>query len=159
MNSNFPYKSVLIVCSVNVARSPMAEGFLRDYFKKKEIDVDVFSCGVASHARDGMLISMDARLAMKEVGIQLSDTSLSVDVKKHLELINKADMILTLTEQHKEEIVKLDGAREKDIFTLKEFAGKSGDIEDPSMKGIEGFRKSRDEIRSCLVEGLKKFEC
>lgn len=157
MNGNFPYKSILIACSVNTARSPMAEGFLKDFFSKNEFKVEVCSGGISSNARDGMLISMDAKLAMKEIGIKLSDTSLSIDLKKRPELIQKADLILTLTEQHKKEIFKINEAKDKEVYTLKEFAGGSGDIMDPSMKEIEGFRIARNEIKDCLEKALKKF--
>ena len=82
MPQHFPYKNILVVCSVNTARSPMTEGFLRDYFTKNQMNVKVSSGGIASHARDGMLTSMDAKLAMEEVGIKLSDDYLSFDLKK-----------------------------------------------------------------------------
>ena len=108
MVRTFPYKSILIVCSVNTARSCMAEGFLKDCCLKNNLDVKVYSGGIASNARDGMLISLDAKLAMKEVGIMLSETSKSVDLKRHRGLIKNADLILTLTEKHKEEIMKYE---------------------------------------------------
>jgi len=156
---NFPYKSVLIVCSVNVARSCMAEGFLRDCFSKNNLKIDVKSGGIASNARDGCLISIDAQDVMKEIGIELSDTSESIDLKKreHRKLIQDADLILALTEKHKEDLLKLGEINNKPVLTLKEFAGESGDIEDPSMKGIEGFRLIRDEIKECIMKGLQKF--
>ncbi|MFX1487856.1 MAG: hypothetical protein ACFFBI_01820, partial [Promethearchaeota archaeon] len=72
MKKKFPFKSILIVCSVNTARSRMAEGFLKDYFSRNNINIEVKSGGISSHARDGMLISMDAKLAMNEIGINLS---------------------------------------------------------------------------------------
>jgi protein-tyrosine-phosphatase len=156
MNKNFTYKSILIACSVNTARSPMAEAFMKEYLKNNS-GVKIQSCGVASNARDGMFISMDAKLAMKEEGIKLSDDSLSIDIKKHRELIKDVDLILTLTEKHKEEISELQEAHGKEIYTLKEFAGESGDIIDPSMKGLEGFRIARNEIKRCIIKGLKKF--
>ena len=158
MNNKFPYKSILIACSVNTARSPMAEGFLKDYFTKKNSNhINILSCGVASNARDGMLISMDAKMAMKEINIVLPDDSMSIDIKKHPELLKDVDLILTMTEQHKLEIMQIDGAKNKEIYTLKEFAGECGDIEDPSMKELQGFRIVRDEIRDCLLKGLKKY--
>ena len=155
---NFPYKSVLIACSVNTARSPMAAGYLQYFFKINDLDVNVYSGGISSNARDGMLISMDAKLAMEEEGIELSNESLSIDLKKHSEFIKKADLILTLTNKHKEEILNYVSENGADIFTLKEFAGDFGDIEDPSMKGLEGFRKARDQIKKCIIKGLKKYE-
>jgi len=139
MNKTFPYKTILVACSVNTARSRMAEGYLQKF------------CG--------MLISMDAKLAMREEDIHLSETALSVDLKKkeHRHRIEKADLILTLTEQHKEEIKQFVKNNHKEIYTLKEFAGECGDIEDPSMKGIEGFRIARDKIKDCLNKGLQKY--
>jgi len=159
-DSNFPYKNILIACSVNTARSPMAEGFLKDYFSKNNMEVSVFSGGIASHARDGMLISMDAKLAMKELGIELSDTYVSIDLKKpeHQKHVEKADLILTLTEKHKEEIANFLEKDGKTILTIKEFGGENGDIKDPSMKGLEGFRIARDEIVHSLIKGLDKYK-
>ncbi|MBY8990652.1 MAG: low molecular weight protein arginine phosphatase [Candidatus Lokiarchaeota archaeon] len=156
MTSKFPYKSILIVCSVNTARSPMAEGFLKDFFSKNNLDIEVKSGGISSHARDGMLISMDSKLAMKEIGIILSDTSMSVDLKKHTHLIEKADLILTLTDKHRKEINNFLKTNNKKICTIKEFGGRKGDIEDPSMKE-ELFSKVRDEIIDNLTEGLNKY--
>ncbi|MFX1260205.1 MAG: low molecular weight protein arginine phosphatase [Promethearchaeota archaeon] len=157
MKNKFPYKYILIACSMNTARSCMAEGFLKDYFSRNNLDVKVSSCGVASNAKDGMLISMDAKLAMQEVGIKLSDNSLSVDIKKHRDILKDVDLILTLTEKHKKETLEIDEAQKKEISTLKEFAGECGDIEDPSMKDLEGFRIARDEIKDCIIRVLKKF--
>ena len=136
----------------------MTVGYLRDIFKKCQLDIEVYSGGIASNARDGMLISLDAKLAMKEIGVNLPEDSLSIDLKKHPEYIYKADLILTLTKKHKKDVTKFLKSNNKTILTLKEFANETGDIEDPSMKGIEGFRLARDEIKYCLIKGLKKFE-
>ncbi|MFX1238911.1 MAG: hypothetical protein ACFFHV_16480 [Promethearchaeota archaeon] len=159
MNNKFPYKSILIVCSVNTARSRMTEGYLKNFCYENNLNVEINSGGIASNARDGMLISMDAHMAMREEGIDLSETALSVDLKKkeHQHLIEKADLILTLTNQHKDQIKKYIKSNNKHVFTLKEFAGECGNIPDPSMKGIEGFRIARDEIKDCLTKGLNNL--
>ena len=157
MDNKFPYQNILIVCSVNTARSRMAEGFLKDFFKKLNLDVLVNSGGISSNARDGMTISMDAKLAMEEVGIKLSDSALSTDLKKHHELVREADLILTLTNKHKDEMQDFFILDSKDILTIKEFAGEHGDIEDPSMKEAL-FKKVRDEIIDDLMKGLNKYE-
>ncbi|MFX0148927.1 MAG: low molecular weight protein arginine phosphatase [Candidatus Hodarchaeota archaeon] len=157
MNDPFPYRNILVVCSVNTARSPMVVGFLKQYFSRDNLDINVMSGGISSNARDGMLISLDARLVMKEIGINLPEDSLSIDLKKHPELIYNSDLILTLTKKHKEEIRKFVKSDSKVILTLKEFAGDSGDIADPSMKELNGFRSARDEIKDCIIKGLEKY--
>ena len=157
MAKKFSYKSILVVCSVNTARSRILEGFLKDLFAKKDLNVKVKSGGISSHARDGMLISMDAKLVMKEVGIILPEDSLSKDLKKYPELIEEADLIITLTEKHKEEIHDFYDINSKEVLTLKEFAGEKGDIADPSMKELEGFRITRDQIYDCLMKGLQNY--
>jgi protein-tyrosine-phosphatase len=160
MTSSFPYKSILVVCSVNTARSPIVEGYLVEFFRSLGLNIEVNSGGIASNARDGMLISLDAKLVMKEEGIDLPEDATSIDLKKHQKYLANADLILTLTEQHKRAIFQLNGTKRffnGKVFTLKEFAGEKGDIKDPSMKGVEGFRKARDEIKACLVKGLEKW--
>jgi len=138
----------------------MAEGYLQKFCNDNELNIEINSGGISSHARDDMLISMDARLAMREEDIHLSETALSVDLKKkeHRHLIENADLILTLTDQHKLDILKLEESRNKEVLTLKEFAGECGDIKDPSMKELEGFRIARDEIRNCIEKGLQQYE-
>jgi protein-tyrosine-phosphatase len=157
MTDQFPYKAILIVCSVNTARSPMAEGYLRYVFEALALDIDLHSAGVASNARDGMLISLDARLVMQEEGIKLASDSRSIDLKRHPDLLKGIDLILTLTEKHKSQVLELEGDIDADIFTFREFAGETGDIKDPSMKETAGFRKAREEIKDCIIKGLQQW--
>ncbi|MHA1804719.1 MAG: arsenate reductase/protein-tyrosine-phosphatase family protein [Promethearchaeota archaeon] len=155
--NKFPYKNIVIACSVNTARSRMVEGYLKDFFSSKGMDVKICSGGIASNARDGMLISLDARLAMKEDNIHLREDALSIDLKKHPNYLEQADLIITLTETHKKEVLKCLKSNDKVILTLREFAGETGNIEDPSMKGLEGFRIARDEIKRCVMKGLQRY--
>jgi len=135
----------------------MVVGFLKHYLSRINLNIKVMSGGISSNARDGMLISLDARLVMKEIGINLPEDSLSIDLKKHPKLIYDSNLILTLTERHKEEIRRFIKSNNKVILTLKEFAGDSGDIADPSMKELNGFRSAREEIKECIIKGLEKY--
>jgi protein-tyrosine-phosphatase len=38
----------------------------------------------------------------------------------------------------------------KEVVTLRELAGESGDIEDPAGRGADVYRTCRDEIRRCV---------
>ena len=78
-------------------------------------------------------------------------------LKKHPNYLEQADLIITLTETHKKEVLKCLKSNDKVILTLREFAGETGNIEDPSMKGLEGFRIARDEIKRCVMKGLQRY--
>jgi len=45
----------------------------------------------------------------------------------------------------------------KPVLTVRELAGESGDIADPSMQDEDVFRRCRDEITRCLARGLERL--
>ena len=62
------FRSVLIICAANTARSVIAEHLLRRELKDRRASgtVSVRSAGIAPYARDGALISLDTRLTLRE---------------------------------------------------------------------------------------------
>ena len=63
--------SVLLVCTGNICRSPMAEGLLRDRFERLGIDrIRVVSSGVAGLERSPAV--SEAVRAMAELGIDIA---------------------------------------------------------------------------------------
>jgi len=153
-------KSVLLVCHANTCRSVMAHVLLEQMLdeRKARERVVVRSGGIANHARDGMIPSLDARIVLREDGIHLAeDTMSSTDLRRHRELIAQAHLILTMTTQQKEMLGTYEEAEGQAIFTLKEFVGESGDIGDPFDQGEEKYRACRDEIKRCLAKGVDRL--
>ncbi|MFP6734833.1 MAG: hypothetical protein VB959_13445 [Rhodospirillales bacterium] len=62
-------KKILFVCTGNICRSPMAEGFFRELMKERG-DFEALSAGLA--AVDGQPPSAHAVTAMKELGLDIS---------------------------------------------------------------------------------------
>jgi protein-tyrosine-phosphatase len=119
--------------------------------------IRVRSAGVARYARDGMLASLDARLVLREVGIDLAEDALtSTDLKRHPELLEAADVVVTMTVEQKQVVVELGGAS-RPVLTLRELAGEEGDIGDPVGQGEEVYRACRDEIARCLDKGFERL--
>ena len=153
-------KNVLLVCHANTCRSVMAHVLLEQMLDERHARerVLVRSGGIANHARDGMIPSLDARIVLREDGIHLAeDTMSSTDLRRHRELIAEAHLILTMTTQQKEMLGTYEEAQGQAIFTLKEFVGESGDIGDPFDQGEEKYRACRDEIKRCLTKGVDRL--
>ena len=153
-------KTVLMVCHANTARSVMAQVLLERMLTRYGADgaIRVKSGGIANYARDGMIASLDARLALREDGIHLAeDAFASTDLKRHRHLLAEADVILTMTARQKQMLDAFDEARGRPVFTLREFVGEDGDIEDPATQGEDVFRACRDEITRCLERSVPRL--
>jgi len=153
-------RGVLFVCHANTSRSVMAHALLERMLAERGLDgrVQVSSAGVSPHARDGMYASLDARLALKEIGIVLAeDTITSTDLKSHRELLVAAAVVVTMTAEQKRLVAALAGGDGRLVVTLRELAGESGDIADPMGQGEETYRACRDEIARCLSKGFDRL--
>jgi protein-tyrosine-phosphatase len=149
-----------MVCHANTARSVMAQVLLERLLARHGADgaIRVRSGGIANYARDGMIASLDARLALREEGIHLAeDAFASTDLKRHRHLLAEADVILTMTGRQKQMLDGFDEAHGRPVFTLREFVGEDGDIEDPATQGEDVFRACRDEIKRCLEKSVSRL--
>lgn len=152
--------TVLIVCHANTARSVMAQVLLERMLAARGAHhrIRIRSGGIASYARDGMLPSLDARLVLREDGIDLAEDALvSTDLKRHRHLVAEADVILTMTTAQKETVRVYPEADGRPVYTLRELAGEDGDIGDPATQGEDVFRACRDDIKRCLERGLERL--
>jgi len=120
-------------------------------------DVVVRSGGIAPYARDTSLVSLDTRLLLREDAIEISPDATSCDLKQHREHIRDADLIVTMTEEQRTMLGRFPEADGKEIVTLREAAGESGDIADPAGREADFHRASRDEIRRCLEKAFDRL--
>jgi protein-tyrosine-phosphatase len=153
-------RTVLFVCHANTCRSVMAHVLLEKMLRERAGDaaVRVRSAGVGNVARDGMIPSLDARIVLREDGIHLAeDTITSTDLRRHRYLVAEADLILTMTVHQKTAVGAFSEAAGRPLYTLREFAGEAGDIEDPVLQGEDKYRACRDEILACLERSFERL--
>jgi protein-tyrosine phosphatase len=153
-------KRVLIVCHANTCRSVMAHVLLERLLAERGVDgrVRVASAGVGLHARDGMIPSLDARLALKEIGVHLAEDAMtSTALRHHPEMLTEADLVIAMTEEQKTALETLGAVDRRPVLTLRELAGEAGDIGDPMGQGDEVYRACRDEIARCLGRSLARL--
>ena len=154
------YRRILFICHANTSRSIIAEALLKRMLEERALHdhLTVESGGVASYARDGALVSMDARLVLRDEGIHIPADAVSTDLKRNRHLITEADLILAMTEQQVQMLRDaFPEASGKAVYTLKAFAGGHGDIEDPVGKDEDVYAACRDEIKACLEKAMARL--
>jgi protein-tyrosine-phosphatase len=120
-------------------------------------DVVVSSGGIAPYARDSSLVSMDARLVLRDDQIEISPDATACDLKRHRERLLEADVIVTMTAEQKRMLDDFPEAHGKDVLTLAEAAGETADVEDPAGRDEEFYRACRDQIRRCLEKAIDRL--
>ena len=150
----------LLVCHANTCRSVMAHVLLEKMLDARGVNgnVRVRSGGIANHARDGMIPSLDARIVLREDDIHLAeDAFASTDLRRHREIVAAADLIVTMTAQQKDTIAAYAEAQGRPVLTLHELAGEAGDVDDPFGQGEDRYRATKDEIKRCLELGVDRM--
>jgi len=114
----FRMAQVLVVCTGNICRSPMAEGFLKELFRLRADEVeaiDVSSAG--TDAWDGSPATLQAISAAHEREADISDHT-----SRHLaaQQVDQADLVLGMTTEHRDVAILLAPRAAARLFTLKE---------------------------------------
>ena len=150
---------VLLVCTGNTCRSPMAEVMMRQLLAKKlgcsEAELDqqgkiVTSAGIAAAAGYGP--SHEAVAVMKEKGLDLSQHESQPLTDK---LVRHADVILTMTEGHRNAILRRWPEASARVLTLRP-DGK--DIRDPIGGSTNVYRECAEEVQTALQQRLEEIE-
>ncbi|HVN86344.1 MAG TPA: hypothetical protein VMW17_16035 [Candidatus Binatia bacterium] len=154
------YRKILFICHANTSRSIIAEALMKKMLEERALHehLTVESGGIAAYARDGALVSMDARLVLRDEGIHIPSDSVSTDLKRNRRMVADADLILAMTgEQVRMLRDAFPESHGKPVFTLKEFAGGHGDIEDPAGRDENFFAACRDAIKACLEKAVDRL--
>lgn len=123
----------------------MAEMLLKKYLpSKKKGAYEISSAGTG--AMDGLPASWSALAVMKENGIDLTAHK-SRALNENM--AQKADLILALSDTHKEYVSRMFPDAAKKTFLLSEYADKNSpphNITDPIGSDLAMYRQARDEI-------------
>jgi protein-tyrosine phosphatase len=150
---------IVIVCTGNTCRSPMAEAILRGLVAERlgcsssEVEgrgVTIMSAGVS--AAPGGCAAVEAVETMRQRGIDISRHETQPLTEK---LVRHADAILTLTGGHRQQIVRRwpEAAARTLMVRVDE-----GDIEDPIGGPPEVYRQCAVQIEEALRQRVATME-
>jgi protein-tyrosine-phosphatase len=148
--------AVLLVCTGNMCRSPMAEVLLKDRLQRegKEDRYRVTSAG--TWTTEGRAASPLAIEAMRELGLDLSAH------RTHLltsEDVHRASLILVMAQDHKEALLAEFPDAGHKTYLLSELAGRRYDIFDPyGSDSLDLYRQCAKEIAALLDEGYSRVQ-
>ena len=148
--------TLLLVCSGNTCRSPMAEVLAKQALANdKNIPIDkleesgmrVLSAGTSAHS--GMGASEQSQTVMQQMGLDLSthrSRSLSA------QMIRDADVVYCMTESHRQAVLRLAPDAKHKIDLLDP----AGDIADPYGSDVTTYARCAEVIRRRLTQRLKE---
>jgi protein-tyrosine phosphatase len=112
--------SILVVCSGNLCRSPIAEAILRSLLTERFGSAAPSVSSAGTIARRGAPATEDAILVAAEHGLDASSHAATV-LEAHV--LGEPDLILAMAAEHRDEISALDPTARSRTFTLKELVG------------------------------------
>ncbi len=143
--------SILIVCTGNICRSPIAEAYLRHRLAQEPIPGEWEIISAGTWAQDGLPASESGVAVMRERGLDMSrHRSRNVDAA----LLAKVDLVLTMTASHAEVLRAEFPSAATKIFRLTEMAGPPYDVRDPYGGSLNDYRRTADELERQIEQGL-----
>jgi protein-tyrosine-phosphatase len=154
-------KRFLLICTGNTCRSPIAEAIFQEYIKEQEIDAEVKSAGVA--ASTGQTMSLNAQNVLASRGISTDSFRSSRLTATEMEW---ADVILTMTMDHKRHVMGRFPQAMGKIYSLKEWAyheetdprWMDADIADPFGQDLTKYEQTAKEIEQALQTIVRRLQ-
>jgi protein-tyrosine phosphatase len=133
----------LIVCTANICRSPMAEGILCKKIQEHPHFQGWRVSSAGTWGRNGLPAAPEAIEVLERRGIDISEHRSRIITP---EIIQAADLILTMENGHREALVVEFPEKRQQIRLITELVGASYDIEDPIGKPLAEFEKLAQEF-------------
>ena len=146
--------SILMVCTANICRSPMAEGLVKKTLFQQERFKDWHVSSAGTWTVDGQPASSMTRKVLQTRGLDIS-AHRSRSITK--DILLSSDLILTMERGHKEALLAEFPAVAGKLFLLSELIGLHRDIVDPMGGDLADFEDTAREIEKILIKAQDRI--
>lgn len=146
--------SILIVCTANICRSPMAEAILKHLVSKRPDATQWHIESAGTWASPGYQAAELSQYVMQTMGMDISSHR-SQPVS--LDLVRRFDLIVTMENNHKEGMSAEFRAYADRIYMLSELVGQTMNIPDPIGGELEDYVETANLLNRILSEGLERI--
>ncbi|GAF65072.1 protein-tyrosine-phosphatase [Bacillus sp. TS-2] len=141
--------NILFVCTGNTCRSPMAEELLK---AKAGERFEVQSAGI--FASPGYPASEGTAQVLKNRNLDIQNHQARLLTE---ELLDWADYVLTMTENHKSHILQQYSDEQEKIHSLSSFLGQAGEVVDPYGGPVEIYEMTAQQLDELLNQLIHKL--
>lgn len=143
-------KRVLMVCTGNVCRSPMAMGLLRKRLAQDGLDGEVSVSSAGVYGLDGSPASQPGVDVLAERGVDIAAHRAQTVSKQELV---ETDLVLVMEEAQRRTLFYSYPDQLVKIFLLSEMSGDYRDVKDPYRRPKEEYVRCADELTTLIEEG------
>ncbi len=146
--------AILLVCSANICRSPLAEVILKQLIASRPDAGQWHIASAGIWTRPGAPAAEFSQLIAQEMGLDLSQHRSQPVSDLPVE---KYDLILTMEHQQKERLLSAYRPLARRIYMLSEMVGRIEDVPDPVGGELADYHATAKLMKSFLSNGLEKI--
>jgi len=148
-------KSILLVCSGNYCRSPLAEGLARLRLKQAGYGGEfvVHSAGTLPEY-EGQPSAPLIQEVLREIGAEGQSSPPHQITPTEIE---QANVIFGVAQEHLDWIAQHYPAAASRTFLLSDLIGETWDVNDPGVQELGALRECRDSIDRVVSAGLREM--
>lgn len=145
--------TLLIVCTGNTCRSPIAEILLRKALESDDQMCDYEVCSAGTFAGSNHPASKHAQKVIKEKQLDLSNHRSKLITE---EMIDRAKLILTMTQSHLDQLVEIYPKSKHKVYPFRHFMDESiTNVSDPFGGNYSDYERCAQSIEEAIPSIIK----